>query len=328
MDQLIAFGGGALNESNTRSMLGTIDRGHVVRILDALASQDGPGLLGHVRDLDRDAPDYDRALIEMAAFLQRIAIVQVVPAAALEDEEFDADTLTRMAKSMSPEDVQLYYQIALGARRDLAMAPEPRVGFEMSLLRMLAFRPEAASVAGPAAAVPSAGVARASLASAQSGGAASIAGASGRASAAGPASAAAASASSKPTTIDASSWPQVVDGAGLTGMVRQLALNCVPISFEKDVLILHLDQAASHGRSRQIEDKLVQFLSQYMGREIRVVFESTESSLITPARRRTMVEQDKTLRAVTAFEQDATVKALRERFGADVDTASVKPIPN
>jgi uncharacterized protein YcbX len=70
----------------------------------------------------------------------------------------------------------------------------------------------------------------------------------------------------------------------------------------------------------------VQFISQYVGREIRIVFESTESALNTPARRRTMVEQDKTLRAVTAFEQDATVKALRERFGADVDIASVKPI--
>ena len=328
MDQLIAFGGGALNESNTRSMLGTIDRGHVARILDALARQDGPGLLAHVRDLDRDAPDYDRALIEMAAFLQRIAIVQVVPAAALEDEEFDADTLTRMAKSMPPEDVQLYYQIALGARRDLAMAPEPRVGFEMTLLRMLAFRPEAASAAGPAAGpVPLAGVARTSPASAQSGGGASIAGGAGAAGSAGPARAPAVSAG-RPATIDSASWPQVVDGAGLTGMVRQLALNCVPASFEKDVLILHLDQAAAHGRSRQIEDKLVQFLSQYMGREIRVVFESTESALITPARRRTMIEQDKTLRAVTAFEQDSTVKALRERFGADVDTASVKPISN
>ena len=152
MDQLIAFGGGNLSEANSRSMLGTIDRGHVTRIIDALARQDGPGLLAHVRDLDRDAPDYDRALIEMAAFLQRIAIVQIVPDAAQQDEEFDAEALTRLAGAISPEDVQLYYQIALGGRRDLAMAPEPRVGFEMSLLRMLAFRPETAEAA-PGAAV-------------------------------------------------------------------------------------------------------------------------------------------------------------------------------
>src|ERR1700681_1994020 len=148
LDQLIAFGGGTLNEANTRAMLGTIDRGHVGRLIDALARADGSALLAAVRELDRDAPDYDRALVELAAFLQRIAIVQIVPEAALQDEEFDADSLTRLAHAISPEDVQLYYQIALGGRRDLAMAPEPRLGFEMTLLRMLAFRPDGAAVQG------------------------------------------------------------------------------------------------------------------------------------------------------------------------------------
>src|SRR5712672_127925 len=148
LDQLIAFGGGRLSEANTRAMLGTIDRGHVGRLIDALARADGSALLAEVKELDRDAPDYDRALVELTAFLQRIAIVQIVPEAALQDEEFDADSLTRLAQAISPEDVQLYYQIALGGRRDLAMAPEPRMGFEMTLLRMLAFRPEAAAVHG------------------------------------------------------------------------------------------------------------------------------------------------------------------------------------
>jgi len=142
LDQLIAFGGGSLSESNARSMLGTIDRGHVARIIDALARADGAGLLAEVQELDRDAPDFDRALIEIAALLQRLAIVQIVPEAARQDEEYDADELARLARALAPEDVQLYYQIALGGRRDLAMAPEPRLGFEMTLLRMLAFRPE------------------------------------------------------------------------------------------------------------------------------------------------------------------------------------------
>ena len=119
LDQLIAFGGGTLNEDNTRAMLGTIDRGHVGRLIDALARADGPALLAEVRELDLDAPDYDRALVELAAFLQRVAIVQIVPEAALQDEEFDAGALARLAQAISPEDVQLYYQIALGGRRDL-----------------------------------------------------------------------------------------------------------------------------------------------------------------------------------------------------------------
>ena len=148
MDQLIAFGGGTLNEAATRAMLGTIDRGHVGRLIDALARADGSALLSEVKELDRDAPDYDRALIELSAFLQRIAIVQIVPEAALQDEEFDADSLTRLAQAISPEDVQLYYQIALNGRRDLSMAPDPRLGFEMTLLRMLAFRPDSAAIHG------------------------------------------------------------------------------------------------------------------------------------------------------------------------------------
>src|SRR6202789_242131 len=150
MDQLIAFGGGSLNEAAARAMLGTIDRGHVGRLIEALARGDGALLLNEVKDIDRDAPDYDRAMIELAAFLQRIAIVQIVPEAALQDEEFDADSLTRLAQAISPEDVQLYYQIALNGRRDLGMAPDPRIGFEMTLLRMLAFRPDSAAIHGNA----------------------------------------------------------------------------------------------------------------------------------------------------------------------------------
>src|SRR6202790_3484720 len=148
LDQLIAFGGGSLSEADTRAMLGTIDRGHVGRLIEALARLDASALLAEVQELDRDAPDYDRALVEVAAFLQRIAIVQIVPEAALQDEEFDADSLARFARAISPEDVQLYYQIALAGRRDLAMAPEPRMGFEMTLLRMLAFRPDAGAAHG------------------------------------------------------------------------------------------------------------------------------------------------------------------------------------
>jgi DNA polymerase-3 subunit gamma/tau len=337
MDQLIAFGGGALSEAHARAMLGTIDRGHVTRIVDALAQQDGAALLAHVRDLDKDAPDYDRALVELTAFLQRIAIVQIVPDAALEDEEFDAEALSRLAKAIGPEDVQLYYQIALGGRRDLSMAPEPRAGFEMTLLRMLAFRPEVAGVAPSAttsAAVPRApGVGRAML---QAAGnvpvtpavapvAASTATPTPAAVATAAVSTSAVSTAAKITTINAGNWAAVVEGAGLSGMVRQFAMNCVPASFEQDVLRLHCDQHVNDRRIKQTDDKLAHCLSAYFGREIRVLFESTEATLATPARRRALDEHERTVRAVVAFEDDPSVKGLRERFGAEVDAASVKP---
>ncbi|HEY4971314.1 MAG TPA: DNA polymerase III subunit gamma/tau [Steroidobacteraceae bacterium] len=306
LDQLIAFGGGKLDEADTRAMLGTIDRGHVGRLIEALARLDGPALLAEVQELDRDAPDYDRALVEVAAFLQRIAIVQIVPEAALQDEEFDADSLARFAQAISPEDVQLYYQIALAGRRDLAMAPEPRMGFEMTLLRMLAFRPDAAAVH--------------SGANGRTAAAATAAGDPPRA-----ATPAAAAPGVRLASIDAHNWPAVVEAATLSGMVRQFALNCVPARFEHDLLVLRTDQATADRRTRPIDDKLVQGLSKHLGRDIRITFETAQSDLETPARQRALAEREKAERAAAAFEADPAVKGLRERFGADVDAASIKP---
>jgi DNA polymerase III subunit gamma/tau len=324
MDQLIAFGGGSLNEAATRAMLGTIDRGHVGRLIDALARADGSALLSEVKELDRDAPDYDRALVELAAFLQRIAIVQIVPEAALQDEEFDVDSLSRLAKAISPEDVQLYYQIALNGRRDLAMAPDPRLGFEMTLLRMLAFRPDSTAVHGStngrtAAVGPVAG------GPARSGAPAVAAPEAAAPAAATPDAGASDASGHQLTRIDAGNWSAVVEAASLSGMVRQFALNCVPATFEHNLLVLKLDQATADRRTRPIEDKLAQGLSKYLGRDIRLMFETAQSILDTPARQRLLQEQDRSLRAAAAFEADPTVKGLRERFGADVDAASVKP---
>jgi len=292
LDQLIAFGGGAVNEANARAMLGTIDRGHVARLIEALARGDGAGLLAEVQELDRGAPDYDRALVELAAMLQRVAIVQIVPDAAPQDEEFDSAQLLKLARAISPEDAQLYYQIALGGRRDLNLAPEPRAGFEMTLLRMLAFRPDAARQALGAP-------------TAQAGSAAPV--------------------TAVPSEVDAGNWTAVVEAANLSGMVRQLALNCVPGAFERDQLTLRLDQTAADRRTRPIEEKLAQSLSKYFGRDIRLVFETSEAGLNSPARQRALEEQNRVARAASAFESDPAVKGLRERFGADVDMSSVKP---
>jgi DNA polymerase-3 subunit gamma/tau len=315
LDQLIAFGGGALSEANARSMLGTIDRGHVGRIVAALARADGSALLAEVAELDRDAPDYDRALIELAALLQRIAIVQVVPEAAAHDEEFDAEELRGLAAALHPEDVQLYYQIALGGRRDLAMAPEPRSGFEMSLLRMLAFRPEsepARSGASPASRPdsPARGMAAVAARNAPV-----------------PQRAEPLKARAAPISIvDSAHWPAVVEAAQLTGMTRQFALNCVPAGFEQGLLSLRLDAAAADRRTKQIEDKLVQALSKYFGRDIRLAIEIAAAELPTPARQRALAEQDRVHLAAAAFDEDPAVRGLRERFGAEVDVASVKPL--
>ncbi len=334
LDQCIAFGGGDLSEKNARAMLGTIDRRHVVRLVEDLSRADGPAMLATIHDLDQDVPDYDRALVELAAYLQRIAIVQVVPESAQGESEFADADLSRLAGALSAEDVQLYYQIAVMGRRDLNFAPDPRSGFEMTLLRMLAFRPEAgADAARPAAARP-AGAARAEAGPAPSAGTSAMAGAfprpvtamtgSGNAPAA-PFESPAAAAPSPPPPVDAAHWPEIVEAAGLSGMVRQFALNCVPTSFAADVLHLGIDEVAAERRTKQIEERLAQGLGRYFGREVRIMYESTRADLVTPAKQRALAEQDQAASASTAFMDDPAVKGLRERFGGEVDGTSIKP---
>ena len=158
LDQLIAFGGGKAGEEEARAMLGTIARDHVVRLADLLGAMNVPELLSCARSLEEFAPDYAQVLDELASLFVRIAMKQAVNDFE-GDELYAPEVLERLAKAIPPEDVQLYYQTAIVGRRDLGLAPEPRAGFEMTLLRMIAFRPlgEAEQVRGTSLATGSPG---------------------------------------------------------------------------------------------------------------------------------------------------------------------------
>ena len=178
LDQLIAFGGGKAGEEEARAMLGTIARDHVVRLAELLGAMDVPELLSCARSLEEFAPDYAQVLDELASLFVRIAMKQAVNDFE-GDELYDPEVLARLAKAIAPEDVQLFYQTAITGRRDLGLAPDPRAGFEMTLLRMIAFRPlgeaeQARGAASPSGAATagggSAAAARAAAAAAAAGG--------------------------------------------------------------------------------------------------------------------------------------------------------------
>ncbi|MDB6088210.1 MAG: polymerase subunit gamma/tau [Gammaproteobacteria bacterium] len=146
LDQLIAFGGGKAGEEEARAMLGTISRDHVERLAELLASMNVPELVRCARSLEEFAPDYAQVLDELAGLLVRVAMKQAV--SDFEgDDLYAPELLERLAKALAPEDIQLFYQTAIIGRRDLALAPDPRTGFEMTLLRMIAFRPNEAGQA-------------------------------------------------------------------------------------------------------------------------------------------------------------------------------------
>ena len=138
LDQAIAFSAGDVTADAVSAMLGSIDRQHVIRFVQALADLDGSALMQEVSELDEQAPDYGAVLEELMGVLQRIAVLQLV--GSENDEE--ARELPELASRLSSEDVQLFYQIALQGRRDLGVSRDYRSAFEMTLLRMLAFRPE------------------------------------------------------------------------------------------------------------------------------------------------------------------------------------------
>jgi DNA polymerase-3 subunit gamma/tau len=140
LDQLIAFGGGKAGEEEARAMLGTIARDHVERLAELLGAMNVPELVKCARSLEEFAPDYAQVLEELAGLLVRVAMKQTVSDYD-GDDLYAPELLERLAKALSPEDIQLFYQTAIIGRRDLALAPDPRTGFEMTLLRMIAFRP-------------------------------------------------------------------------------------------------------------------------------------------------------------------------------------------
>ncbi|NIM26676.1 MAG: DNA polymerase III subunit gamma/tau, partial [Gammaproteobacteria bacterium] len=145
LDQAVSYGGGKILDADVRAMLGTLDRSHVYALLEALAAGDGAGVMARIDEMASEVTDYSEALAELTSELQRIAVTQVVPDAAPDDE--DAPSRKALAARLSAEDVQLYYQMGIMSGRDLALAPDPRSGFEMALLRMLAFRPAASGAA-------------------------------------------------------------------------------------------------------------------------------------------------------------------------------------
>ncbi|BFM15259.1 DNA polymerase III subunit gamma/tau [Maricurvus nonylphenolicus] len=140
-DQAIAFGSGKVADGEVSAMLGTIDQSLVYDLLGALASHQGGEVLAAVERLSQHAPDYAAALAELLSVLHRIAIAQTLPE-AVDNSRGDRDRVLDLAQLLPAEDIQLFYQTALLGRRDLPLAPDPRGGFEMVLLRMLAFKPQ------------------------------------------------------------------------------------------------------------------------------------------------------------------------------------------
>jgi DNA polymerase-3 subunit gamma/tau len=325
LDQVLAFGGGRALESEVRALLGTLDRRHVEALLDALAAKDGAALMNCVQQLDERAPDYDQALGELAAAIQRMALLQAIPDLPGEDDEEQDQALALLAKRFSPEDLQLLYQIAIMTRRDLDFAPDARGGFEMALLRMLAFRPEAPQAANSS---PPPGAPRAASSSSRSIGAAAVSAPNAQARAEPSPSPAPASTAPAVAVAPSGDWPAIVAALALQGPAGQLAAHCVLVGRTKDLVKLRLDRAGEVFHRAQLVQKLTQALAQHYGQPVRLEISVADADRIesTPARQQAQVADERLRAAEQAIEGDPAVRAMCDIFGATVQPGSVKPL--
>jgi DNA polymerase-3 subunit gamma/tau len=310
LDQLIAFGGGKAGEAEARAMLGSVARDHVVRLAELLASLDAAELLKGAQALEPFAPDYAQLLDELAGLLVRVGLRQAVSDYEA-DEIFAPEVIERLARALTPEDVQLFYQTAITGKRDLPLAPDPRTGFEMTLLRMVAFRPAGAPGATRTA-TPAAARATTSLAPAPTQGTTSLA-----------------QAPTQGTTSLAqppTQWAEIVNTLELSGAARQLANHCTLIGRNGAVVRLGLAPQNQQLRTPAQEEKLAQALARHFGAPVRLEFQMNAAAGDSPALAAQRASQQELSVARRAFEADPNVQGLRERFGATVLPDTVRPV--
>ena len=298
LDQAVGYGNGRLEENQVREMLGTIDSVELAGLLDTLVTGDPAAVLQRVGRIAEHNPDYDSILEELMGRLHDIAVAQVLPQSTEIDEQ-----ARRLAAAMPREDVQLYYQIALRGRRDLAAAPDPRAGFEMTLIRMLAFRLQLDQPAPP-------GPQRVSETRA---GAAPV-----------RAATAAGSALSRAPSAASADWQSMLNELSLrSGVAKELAAHCV--LRERTPQKLHLVLAPAHEPLLKAgKDKLQDAIREKIGADVKLIVTVEDPDAETPAQRRDREQQEQQAAAVQAMENDPNVKAVLDAFDGKLDRNSVR----
>jgi DNA polymerase-3 subunit gamma/tau len=345
LDQAIAFGGGRLRVDEVQSMLGTLDRSGVTGLLDAIVASDGDRLAARLAATAEFQPDYGQVLDALAEFLHGIQVAQLMPGARVED----VWPVTEFSNRIAPETVQLLYQLAIAGRRDLHLAPSARIGFEMCLLRMLAFQPRPPQ--GERLPVPERGseqrsgaeVARAPAHSGSSAGAAlSLRRAPDQqlstenrvepVTLVAVASAAAIEPKPEPAQIrppqllDADAWSEFPDASGLRGPAREFAANLAFVADDGQQVRLGLMQHLKNLQNEMGQRALRDALNRQLGREINLVIDLIDETLDTPASRAIRERSERQIEAERIVQDDPFVQRAIAELGARILPNTSKPL--
>jgi len=350
MDQAIVHGGGSLGEATVAAMLGTVARRPVFQMLDALLEQDATRLLALINGMDEHAPNYADVIQQLLIILHHAALGQWAPDAIRRDD--DADRILEIAQRVSAEDLQLFYQIGLIGQRDLPLSPDPRSGFEMVMLRMMAFRPTALEQSAGSSPKPALPPAAKNTAKLQAEAPAPVPqGLANPRQDAPPvrsitdptvtdsplfevpqsqpvqppplASAEPVPVSMPPGTVD---WPALIRAMGLTAMTRELANNSVLICLDEASCQLGLEPRLMHLKSPRAEAALEKSLQAHFNRPIKLQIRLEAPEQETPALQIQRERDERQQAAVNEIEQDEGVLALKATFDARIVPGSIKPL--
>jgi DNA polymerase III subunit gamma/tau len=281
LDQAIAHGGGKVSAASVGDMLGTIDQSHLVRLLEALAAGDAAGAMKIADEMQARSLSFDAALADLASLLLQVALAQTV-AGSVDDAR-----VQELAGRIDAESVQLYYQIALQGREDLPLAPDEHAGFVMTVLRMLAFRPEGASPGLP------------------------MAGKTGAAAIASP--------------RDGKGWPELVQALPVSGAARELARNAELRRREGSSFELVVPKAKAYLAERGYADKLKAALEQHLGASVVLKVAVGEGAGGSVASLEAGEREARRAAATQAVKGDGFVQDLVNMFDGKIDDSTIRP---
>jgi DNA polymerase-3 subunit gamma/tau len=297
LDQAISFCEGHVTAAGVSDMLGTPDQSVVFRLLECLAERDTAALLNAVREVAEKAPDFQQLLEALSGILHRLAIAQALPD-AIDNSHGDREQIVEFAGRFSAEDIQLFYQIALKGRSDLALAFDTRAMFEMLLIRMLVFSPEGVPTV-PQKKKPQAPRVMPEREVA---------------------------APSTLETLDEAGWRALCRSLNPGGITGNILTNCVVTEIGKGSLKLCLDETQSAVFGEEHRSRIEQLFSGHFGQPLAVDIRVGRPSGESPAAFNQRIRREQLERLRTGFQQDPNVRQLVETFSGQVVVDSISPI--
>lgn len=318
LDQAIGHGNGSVHTADVKNMLGATEPELLLSLLSSLLEQNASQILSAIETLALSGADFHTVLEEFLSLLHQITLLQAVPALAQTPAPFRQEAAT-LATRLSAEDVQLYYQIGLIGRRDLPLAPTPRSGFEMVLLRMLAFHPERTLSSNDSTLKDE---------SAHQGRMHTHTGARERGESTAPITAVVPSAkTSAPTTPPLNeSWTDLLSKLNINGIALAIASHCVCTQKTNDEIHLLLDKNHATMLDKSVEQRIADALTTHFNTPIRLrimVGHPTDETAIQTNKRRADEAQSQ---AITSLQQDTHLNELLDAFDARILPNSIQPL--